>query len=226
MYNYECTCNANWYNINILFRSADTIFESDRWSSNQERTDQSSNKRIHPGLNTDSESEHKRLKCEDSLFERINLEDALLRQQRSLQKKSAPIFANSAYSSQLLRRLISSQTSSIASQAVSSANDGGGDGKHRRDIPGQRSRVLDDIIDLAEAEGDRGGGGGGGGSHGANNGDGLDKFDAISRRKRSCGAGSGGSSVLMNLLVSGCDVSAGYVCFTKPKPTAKGIASA
>jgi hypothetical protein len=218
-----------WYNVNILFRSADTIFESDRWSANQERTDQSSNKRIHPGLNTDSESEHKRLKCEDSLFERINLEDALLRQQRSpatLQKKSAPIFGNSAYSSQLLRRLISSQTSSIASQAVSSSNDGGGDGKHRRDIPGQRSRVLDDIIDLAEAEGDRGGGGGGGGSHGANNGDGLDKFDAISRRKRSCGAGSGGSSVLMNLLVSGCDVSAGYVCFTKPKPTAKGIASA
>jgi len=212
---------------NILFRSADTIFESDRWSSNQERTDQSSNKRIHPGLNTDSESEHKRLKCEDSLFERINLEDALLRQQRSpatLHKKPASIFGNSAYSSQLLRRLISSQTSSIASHAISSSNDGGG--KHRRDIPEQRSRVLDDIIDLAEAEGDHGGGGGGGGSHGANNTDGLNKFDAISRRKRSCGAGGGGSSVLMNLLVSGCDVSAGYVCFTKPKPTAKGIASA
>lgn len=26
------------------------------------------------------------------------------------------------------------------------------------------------------------------------------------------------SSVLMNLLVSGCDVSAGYVCFTSQKP--------
>lgn len=32
------------------------------------------------------------------------------------------------------------------------------------------------------------------------------------------------NSVLMNLLVSGCDVSAGYVCLTKPKPS-KGITS-
>lgn len=27
------------------------------------------------------------------------------------------------------------------------------------------------------------------------------------------------NSVLMNLLVSGCDVSAGYVCLVKPKPS-------
>ena len=32
------------------------------------------------------------------------------------------------------------------------------------------------------------------------------------------------NSVLMNLLVSGCDVSAGYVCLSKQKPS-KGIAS-
>ena len=32
------------------------------------------------------------------------------------------------------------------------------------------------------------------------------------------------NSVLMNLLVSGCDVSAGYVCLAKPKPS-KGISS-
>ncbi|XP_019887026.1 hypoxia-inducible factor 1-alpha isoform X1 [Ooceraea biroi] len=184
-------------------KKPDAIFESDRWSCNQERTDRPSNKRLHPGIHTDSAS--KRLKCEGSLFERINLEDPLLtRQQRSpttLHKKSAPIFGSSAYGSQLLRRLVSSQTSSVTSHAVSSSNDGGGDGKRRHDIPEQRSRVLDDIIDLAEAEGDRGGGGGGGRSHG----DSLNKFDAISRRKWSCGAGAGGSSVLMNLLVSGCD---------------------
>ena len=31
------------------------------------------------------------------------------------------------------------------------------------------------------------------------------------------------SSVLMNLLVSGCDVSAGYVCLTKTRPSKGGI---
>lgn len=173
--------------------------------------------------------EQKRFKCEDSVFKHINLEDTLLtRQQRSptlVHKKSAPIFGNSAYGSQLLRRLVSSQTTSIAPHAVSNDDDRGS-GKHRRNVSEQRSRVLDDIIDLTEAEGDRGGGGGGGGSHGGNDGDGLDKFDTISRRKRSCSTGGNGSSVLMNLLVSGCDVSAGYVCFTKPKPTAKAVASA
>lgn len=33
------------------------------------------------------------------------------------------------------------------------------------------------------------------------------------------------NSVLMNLLVSGCDVSAGYVCLVKQKPISKTIAS-
>lgn len=33
------------------------------------------------------------------------------------------------------------------------------------------------------------------------------------------------NSVLMNLLVSGCDVSAGYACFTKPKNAAASSSS-
>lgn len=33
------------------------------------------------------------------------------------------------------------------------------------------------------------------------------------------------NSVLMNLLISGCDVSAGYVCFVKPKSASKIIIS-
>jgi len=91
--------------------------------------------------------------------------------------------------------------------------------RHREDFSKQRDSDLDDIIDFVESEGDRGGGGGGGENHGGI-GDGLDKIDATSRRRNpSCG--TGGSSVLMNLLVSGCDVSAGYVCFVKP--TTKSI---
>ncbi|XP_071573647.1 uncharacterized protein Sima [Temnothorax nylanderi] len=182
------------------------IFESDRWSSNQERP----NKRIHSGFNMDSESEYKRLKCDDSSFERINLEDTLLtKQQRlstTLHKKSLPSLGNTC-GSQLLRRLVSSQIPSIASQATTLPDVDGdirGDGERRRgDILKQRARVLDDLIDLVETEGDRGGGGGGG-ENCSSIGDGLDKIDTTSRR-RNLSCGTGGSSVLMNLLVSGCD---------------------
>ncbi|XP_011696892.1 PREDICTED: uncharacterized protein LOC105455341 [Wasmannia auropunctata] len=182
-----------------------TLFESDRWSSNPERP----NKRIHPGFNTDSESEYKRLKCEDSSFEHLNLEDTLVtKQQRlptALHKKSPPSLGNTC-GSQLLRRLVSSQMSSIVSQTATlpdgNTRDGGGE-RRRGDVSKQRARVLDDIIDFVETEGDRGGGGGGGENRGGI-GDGLDKIDATSRRRNpTCGAG--GSSVLMNLLVSGCD---------------------
>lgn len=209
------------------FDLADTVFESDRWSSNQERTDRP-NKRIHSGFNIDSENEFKRLRCEDSSFERINLEDTLVTKQQQLSttlyKKSPPSLGNTC-GSQLLRRLVSSQMPSIASQATTLSDSGGdihGGGERRRgDVSKQRARILDDIIGFVETEGDRGGGGGGG----ENRGDGLDKIDATSRRRNpSCG--TGGSSVLMNLLVSGCDVSAGYVCMVKPKPTAKGIGNA
>lgn len=204
------------------------MFESDRWSSNQERP----NKRIHSGFNIDSESEYKRLKCEDSSFERITLEDTLVtKQQRfstTLHKKS-PASLNNTCGSQLLRRLVTSQMPSIASQATVLRDDGSdihNDGEHRNgDISKQRARVLDDIIGLVETEGDRGGGGGGGENRGSIIDDGLEKIDATSRR-RNLSCGTGGSSVLMNLLISGCDVSAGYVCLVKPKPTAKNIGNA
>ncbi|XP_012231010.1 hypoxia-inducible factor 1-alpha isoform X2 [Linepithema humile] len=170
------------------------VLEIDRWSSSQERTDRPS-KRNHSGLNTDFGSEHKRLKCEDSSFKHISLEDTLLmRQQRSSHKKSLSL--DNTCGSQLLRRLVSPQASTVVSQTMSSS-----DGERRRNTLEQRARVLDDIIDFAESEGDRGGGKGGGGNRG---GDGPNKIDGTSRsRNPSCIAG--GSSVLMNLLVSGCD---------------------
>lgn len=134
-------------------------------------------------------------------------------------KKSSPSLGNTC-GSQLLRRLVSSQIPSITSQTTT-LSDGGGEDR-RGNISKQRVRVLDDIIDLVETEGDRGGGAGGGENRGSI-GNGLDKIDTTSRRRNPCG--TGGNSVLMNLLVSGCDVSAGYVCLVKPKP-AKGIGNA
>lgn len=154
----------------------------------------------------------------------------MTKQQRlstTLYKKTPPSLSNTC-GSQLLRRLVSSQMSSIASQATTLSDSGGdirGGGERRRgDVSKQRARILDDIIGFVETESDRGGGGGGG-ENGGDIGDGLDKIDATSRRRNpSCS--TGGSSVLMNLLVSGCDVSAGYVCLVKPKPTTKGIENA
>ncbi|XP_011644069.1 uncharacterized protein LOC105431526 isoform X1 [Pogonomyrmex barbatus] len=179
-----------------------TAFES----SNQERIDRP-NKRIHSGLNIDSENEYKRLKCEDSSFERINLEDTLMMKQQRLSTtlhKKSPSSLDNTCDSQLLRRLVSSQMSNIVSQATTLSNgDIRSSGEHREDISKQHDRILDDIIDFVETEGDRGGGGGGGENRGGD-GNGLDKIDVTSRRRNSsCGAG--GSSVLMNLLVSGCD---------------------
>lgn len=178
----------------------------------------------------DSESEYKRLKCEDSSFERINLEETLMTKQQRLSTtlhKKSPANLGNTCGSQLLRRLVSSQVPNNMSQATT-LPDGGGDIRsdvERRcvDITKQRARVLDDFIELVGTEGDRGGGGGGGESRNCI-GDGLDKIDTISRKRNPCG--TSGSSVLMNLLVSGCDVSAGYVCLVKTKPTAKSIGNA
>lgn len=154
----------------------------------------------------------------------------MTKQQRlstTFHKKSSPSLGNTC-GSQLLRRLVSSQIPSITPQTTTLSDSGGdicGDGEDRRgNVSKQRVRVLDDIIDLVETEGDRGGGGDGVENRGSI-GDGLDKIDTTSRRRNpSCG--TGGNSVLMNLLVSGCDVSAGYVCLVKPKPTTKGIGNA
>ncbi|EFN75728.1 hypothetical protein EAI_09730 [Harpegnathos saltator] len=255
-------------------------FESGRWSTSQERADRPS-KRIHAPC-PDLESEHKRLKCEGSPFERrdvvlgVRPEDTALTRQQQLQLQRPSTTAarrkqglGGGCGSQLLRRLVSQtpgvaslrtsndvngaslssssllsssssssslspsssslSPSSSSSSSSSSLPPNGGIGGLSRDSP-ERIRVLDGIIDsFAESEGDRGGGGGGGGQRRGNDGHGRDRDGGLnglnnidaSRRNPTCGVGS---SVLMNLLVSGCDVSAGYVCLVKPK-SAKGIAS-
>lgn len=202
----------------IHFNLIDTALESARWSSTQERNDRP-NKRIHSGLSADSESEHKRFKCEDSMERIANFDGTLLmKQQRpsmTFYKKLTQPSLDNTCNSQLLRRLVSPQISCGMSAHTTSSNDG--DERRRGDISKQRTRVLNDIIDFVEAEGDHGGGGG---SRNRVNDD-LDRIGTTSRNP-SCG----GSSVLMNLLVSGCDVSAGYVCLMKPKSTARSIANA
>ncbi|XP_070522576.1 uncharacterized protein Sima isoform X2 [Cardiocondyla obscurior] len=185
-------------------KSKNVVFESDRFSSNQERP----NKRIHSGFNTDSETEYKRLKCEDLPFKRIELEDTLLTKQQRLSTmlhKRSSTSLNNTCGSQLLRRLVSTQIPSIASQTTLPDGDNiCGDGERcYEDISKQRARVLDDIIDFVETESDRGGGGGGGENRGSIN-NGLDKID-VTNRRRSSSCGTDGNSVLMNLLVSGCD---------------------
>lgn len=223
-----CVCNYIFYfyylwNFRfICFNVIDTALESTRWSSNQERTDRP-NKRIHSGLNLDSESEHKRLKCEDSIFERVNFDSTLLtKQQRASTtsyKKSPQSSFDNTCNSQLLRRLVSPQIPCVVSSHTTSSSNDGSDEHRRGDNSKQRARVLNDIIDLVGTEDDHGGGGGGGNRVG----DDLDRMGTTSRNQSpTCG----GSSVLMNLLVSGCDVSAGYVCLMKPKPTARSIANA
>lgn len=205
----------------IHFNLIDTVLESARWSSNQERNDRP-NKRIHSGLNADSESEHKRLKCEDSTERVANFDGTLLmKQQRpsmTFYKKLTQPSLDNTCNSQLLRRLVSPQISCGMSSHTTSLSNDGGDERRRGDISKQRARVLNDIIDFVGAEGDHGGGGGG--RNRVN--DDLDRIGTTScNRNPSCG----GSSVLMNLLVSGCDVSAGYVCLMKPKSTARSIAN-
>ncbi|XP_029661512.1 uncharacterized protein LOC115234518 isoform X2 [Formica exsecta] len=176
-------------------------FESARWSSNQERTDRP-NKRIHSGLNADSQSEHKRLKCGNSTFEHVNFDGTLLtKQQRpstTSYKKSPQLSLDNTCNSQLLRRLVSPQIPCIVSSHTTSLSNDGSDEHCRGDISKQRARILNDIIDLVETEDDHGGGGGGGNRVG----DDLDRIGTTSRNQNpTCG----GSSVLMNLLVSGCD---------------------
>lgn len=168
------------------------------WSSKLDRP----NKRIHTA-SLDAGTENKRIKCDESSRRGspLSLEDHLLgkQHQQSLRK---PANING---SPLLRRLVSQQT---VQRSNSSYNGESYTSSPRR---GENAGRTQRDLEIDEAEGDSGGGGyeDGGGSRAR-----------VPPERTS----SGCSSVLMNLLVSGCDVSAGYVCFAKPKPS-KSIAS-
>lgn len=200
---------------------SDINLDNCHWSSRVDRPA----KRIHTA-STDTGNDNKRIKCDESAKRsncHLGLEDHLLIKQQPSSRKSS---SNNLGNSQLLRRLVSHHNV-LRSNFTNDSFDG--------TINGRQSVVVDRVeadLDVEDGEGDSGGGGGGindgGGrkcettSEGrrcrrnvAENGDAISQ---MSQRNPAC------NSVLMNLLVSGCDVSAGYVCFAKPKPP-KSIAS-
>lgn len=182
-------------------------------------------KRIHTA-SIDVGNDNKRIKCDESNAKRsCHLEDHLLtkQQQQPSSRKCSP--SNNLGNSQLLRRLVSHQNALRNNNFANESFEGtAGNGR-------QSANRVDSELDVAQdGEGDGGGGdssdGGGrkgegkesGGRCGRSGVENGDTIGQIPHRNPAC------NSVLMNLLVSGCDVSAGYVCFAKPKPS-KSIAS-
>lgn len=145
--------------------------------------------------------------------------------------------SNNLSGSQLLRRLVSQQTFSRTNRTnvESSCNGLGKNNRRRTCEEEQRIRNINDNNnhsnsnnnkaikddDEDEAEGDSGGGGDQKRRCLAR--EILDNATTVQSSTNSH-RNPPYNSVLMNLLVSGCDVSAGYVCLVKPKPS-KSIAS-
>lgn len=201
---------------------SDMNLDNCHWSSKVDRP----TKRIHTA-SIDVGNDNKRIKCDESTKPRschLGLEDHLLaKQQRQQQQPSSRKCSPSSLgNSQLLRRLVSHQNALRNSNFGNESLEGAANGRQSR---------LDSELDASQdGEGDGGGGdsgdGGGRKAEGKESGrcgrdgveSGVDAIGQIPQRNPAC------NSVLMNLLVSGCDVSAGYVCFAKPKPS-KSIAS-
>ncbi|CAD1479825.1 unnamed protein product, partial [Heterotrigona itama] len=170
------------------------------WSSRVDRPA----KRIHTA-SIDTGNDNKRIKCDDQSAKRnchLGLEDHLLIKQQPSSKKSS----NNLGNSQLLRRLVSQQNvlrSNFTNESFDDTING-------RQSVVDRRRVEADL-DVEDGEGDGGGGGGinDGGGRKCETSDGRcrrnvvvengDAISQISQRNPAC------NSVLMNLLVSGCD---------------------
>ncbi|XP_071868413.1 HIF-1 transcription factor component sima isoform X1 [Bombus fervidus] len=165
------------------------------WSSKMDRP----TKRIHTA-SVDAGNDNKRIRCDESAkySGNLSLEDHLLTNQQPSSRKSSNLG-----NSQLLRRLVSQQNvlrNNFANESYDSAVKGR-----------QNVTRLEGNLNAEDGEGDNGGGGGGvndGGGRkvetnegrcrrsGVENGDATSQ---ISQRNPAC------NSVLMNLLVSGCD---------------------
>lgn len=186
----------------LSFPRLDTSLDNCHWSS--DKVDRPT-KRIH-AASADTENDNKRIKCDESAKRNghLGLEDEALTKQQQSSRKSSNLG-----SSQLLRRLVSQQTI-LRNNFANESFGGTGNGRQSHN-------------NLDTSDGDSGGGRNKdrGNDDGRCRRNGVEDGDAasqISQRTPPC------NSVLMNLLVSGCDVSAGYVCFAKPKPS-KSIAS-
>ncbi|KAG7204062.1 hypothetical protein KM043_001916 [Ampulex compressa] len=170
--------------------------DASRWSTKSPgRAERSGNKRIH-AAGIEIEAEKKRLKCEEpssrNVFPQPEKQPSMELEQVA-SRRSAGIGSGS----QLLRRLVSQQAigrGGAASKEVRRGSEG-----RQEERGGGRSRGTSEDLDLDleidEAEVDAGGGRGGRGERE----EGEEACRTTSRRNPPC------SSVLMNLLVSGCD---------------------
>lgn len=177
-----------------------------------------SNKRVH-GYSTKSENEYKRIKCERAEnFQLTNQNVVISGMQEGSQLLHRLVTADMPknWQNQLeMRERLAKDDNNTSVGGGVSGGDGGGGGVV----------IVDDDDDLGE----------GGGDGGINyndidyndDDDGGGCGDLVKSRQGTASksiTSQQSNSVLMNLLVSGCDVSAGYVCLTKPKPS-KGITS-
>ncbi|XP_053984821.1 hypoxia-inducible factor 3-alpha isoform X2 [Hylaeus volcanicus] len=161
-----------------------TSLDTSHWPSKLDRP----TKRIHT-VSMDTVRENKRIKCDESTkIDPLILEDHLHGKQQSSTRKSTSIGG----SSQLLRRLVSQQ-SIQRNNGYPVESFGNAMSNHGQ----SNNRMLAELEVVDEGEGDSGGGGdGGGGSEGGGE-------DASRNSLRQATASC--NSVLMNLLVSGCD---------------------
>ncbi|KAG9434019.1 hypothetical protein HZU67_04570 [Apis mellifera carnica] len=173
------------------------------WSSKVDRP----TKRIHTA-SIDVGNDNKRIKCDESTKRSCHLEDHLLTKQ---QQPSSRKCSSNGNNSQLLRRLVSHQNSPRNNNNFANESfEGTANGR-------QSASRIDSELDAAQdGEGDGGGGDGGdgggrmeegrkesGGRCGRNGSSaaesGADTIGQMPQRNPAC------NSVLMNLLVSGCD---------------------
>lgn len=154
--------------------------------------------------------------------------------------KSDSVKSSSRGSSQLLQQLVSHQSSAKNGWVQSSEADALL-GRSLEGLESEDNNVIQAAHELVFGKkGDGDGGGSGDGEDSACVGVNLLKTDVAFERvtnrpamgmKTVMNADPGelienrqSNSVLMNLLVSGCDVSAGYICLAKPKPS-KSVAT-
>ncbi|XP_043254659.1 protein similar-like [Colletes gigas] len=167
--------------------------DTGHWSSKLD----SPTKRIH-AASIDTVRENKRIKCDESTRHGapLILEDHLLRKQQLAARKSTSIGG-----SQLLRRLVSEQTVQRANGYPSESLDSPMENRGRSN----NNRLPSELDAVDEGEWDSGGGGGGGNEGGRpDDGHRRQTHDAPRNSLRQTTA-TGCNSVLMNLLVSGCD---------------------
>ncbi|XP_076756551.1 HIF-1 transcription factor component sima [Xylocopa sonorina] len=155
-------------------------------------------KRIHTA-SIDAANVNKRIKCDVSSKrnEHLTLEDHLLSKQQQPPSRKSPNLGGS----QLLRCLVSQQNVVLRNSFANEPFEAAVNGR-------QKKNRIHTESEMDEGDGDSGGGGGGGGGDSGNDDGGKCRKNAAENGEttsQSSQRNSACNSVLMNLLVSGCD---------------------